>query len=127
MTKENRTIGINKSIEDGEEGCLTVDIYQTEEDIVIKSTIAGVRPDDLDISVSNDSVTIKGTRRQEEKIDADNYYYQELHWGSFSRSVLLPEDIDPDLAKASLVNGVLTLRLPKMSYKKVKKIKVLEK
>lgn len=125
MVKDNRSIGIKNSIDDAEDGCLTLDIYQTDEDIVIKSTIAGVKPDDLDVSVSNDSVTIKGYRRQEDKVEAENYYYQELHWGSFSRSVLLPEDIDPDLAKASLVNGILTLRLPKMSRKKVKKIKVL--
>lgn len=125
MSKESRQIGLKNISDNGEDGCLTLDIYQTDEDIVIKSTIAGVKPEDLDVSVSNDSVTIKGYRRQEEKIEEDNYYYQELHWGSFSRSVLLPEEIDPDIAKASLVNGILTLKLPKMSRKKIKKIKVL--
>lgn len=96
------------------EGQLTIDVYQTNNEVVIRSTIAGVTDKDLDISVTNNMVTIKGSRTAEEKVGASDYYYQELHWGSFSRSIILPVDVDADHAKASMKNGVLTIRLPKL-------------
>ncbi len=107
-----------------EEGQLTVDVYQTDDDIVVKSTIAGVTPEDLDISITNDMVTIRGQRNPEDKVKQGNYFTQELYWGAFSRSIILPEEIDPEKAAATMKNGVLTLRLPKMSRSKVKKIKI---
>lgn len=103
-----------KPIKQESEGQLTIDVYQTPNEVVIRSTIAGVTDKDLDISVTNDMVTIKGKRIEEEKIKTSDYYYQELYWGSFSRSVILPVDVDADKAKASLKNGVLTIRLPKL-------------
>jgi len=106
-----------------EEGQLTVDVYQTDDEIIIKSTIAGVTADDIDISITSDMVTIKGSRKSDEKVRTADYYYQELYWGSFSRSIILPEEIDADNAKATMKNGILTLRLPKLS-KRAKKIKV---
>ncbi len=107
-----------------DEGQLTVDVYQTEYDIVIKSTIAGVTVDDMDIAITNDMVTIKGKRNPDEEVDAESYYYQELYWGPFSRSVILPEDIDVEKATASMKNGVLTLRLPKLAKSRMKKVKI---
>ena len=107
-----------------EEGQLTVDVYQTGSDIIIKSTIAGVSPDDMDISITNDMVTIKGHRKTEEEVKQSDYYYRELYWGGFSRSIILPEEIDADHAKASMKNGVLTLKLPKLSKSKTKRIKI---
>lgn len=107
-----------------EEGQLTIDVYQTDSDIVIKSTIAGVKPEDIDISITDNMVTIKGKRIKDEKVSTENYYYQELYWGSFSRSVILPVDIDTDKAKASMKEGILTLRLPKTEKLKTKTIKV---
>ncbi|MGK2848678.1 MAG: Hsp20/alpha crystallin family protein [Minisyncoccota bacterium] len=109
---------------DGTEGQLTIDVYQTENEIVIKSTIAGVKPEDLDVSINNDMVTIKGERKNEEVVEHGNYYYQECYWGSFSRSVLLPVDVMPEKADASLKNGILTVRLPKADTTKTKKIQV---
>lgn len=106
------------------EGQLTIDVYQTEGEIVIKSTIAGVKPEDLDVSINNDMVTIKGERKNEEVVSGENYYYQECYWGVFSRSVVLPIDIISDKAEASLKNGILTIRLPKADVTKVKKIQV---
>jgi HSP20 family protein len=106
------------------EGILTVDVYQTDDDIVIKSTIAGAGADDMDISITNDMVTIKGNRKPDERVSSSNYYYQELYWGPFSRSVILPEEIDADNAKASIKNGILTLRLPKLAKTKTKRIKI---
>jgi len=107
-----------------EEGQLTIDVYQTENDIVIKSTIAGVKPEDLDVAINNDMVTIKGDRKTEEEVEDENYYYQECYWGSFSRSVVLPVDIISDKADAALKNGILTIRLPKADTTKTKKIQV---
>ncbi len=107
-----------------EEGQLTVDVYQTDDEIIIKSTVAGVTPDDMDISITNDMVTIKGRRDPSEKVKQSGYYYQELYWGPFSRSIILPEEIDADNAKAMMKNGVLTLKLPKLAKSRVKKIKV---
>jgi HSP20 family protein len=106
------------------EGQLTIDVYQTEGEIVIKSTIAGVKPEDLDVSINNDMVTIKGERKNEEVVSAENYYYQECYWGHFSRSVVLPVDILSEKAEASLKNGILTIRLPKADTNKIKKLQV---
>ena len=114
----------NKKSGDDYDGQLTVDIYQTDDDIVVQSTIAGVDQNDIDISVANDMVTIKGKRTSQEKIKPSDYYYQELFWGSFSRSIILPEDVDSDNAKASMKNGLLTIRLPKLAKTKIKKIKI---
>lgn len=109
---------------DSEEGQLTVDVYQTDTEIVIKSTIAGVGVDDIDISVTNEMVTIKGQRSSEERVRPSDFYHQELYWGAFSRSIILPEEIDPDGAKASMRNGLLTLRLPKLLKNRTKKVKI---
>jgi HSP20 family protein len=106
------------------EGQLTIDVYQTDNEIVIKSTIAGVKPEDLDVSINNDMVTIKGERKNEEIVTGENYYYQECYWGHFSRSIVLPVDIISDKAEASLKNGILTIRLPKADTTKIKKIQV---
>ena len=106
------------------EGQLTIDVYQTDNDIVIKSTIAGVKPEDLDVSISNDMVTVRGERRKEEQVDDENYYYQECYWGPFSRSVILPVDVIAEKIDASMKNGILTIRLPKSDTNKTKKIQV---
>jgi HSP20 family protein len=113
-----------ESFAETNEGQLTIDVYQTENDVVIKSTIAGVKPEDLDVSINNDMVTIKGERASEEEVSEENYYYQECYWGGFSRSVVLPVDVLSDKAEASLKNGILTIRLPKAASNKAKKIQV---
>lgn len=107
-----------------EEGELTVDIYDKGDAIVIQSTVAGVKPEDLDVSITNDSVTIRGRRERHEEVREDHYYYKELFWGTFSRSVILPEEIDEDAAEASLKHGLLVLRLPKKRRGVVQKLKV---
>jgi len=114
----------NISSSDNSEGQLTIDVYQTDNDIVIKSTIAGVKPEDLDVSINNDMVTIRGERKNEEDVSEENYYYQECYWGQFSRSVILPVDILAEKAEASMKNGIFTLRLPKADTTKTKKIQV---
>lgn len=106
------------------EGALNIDMYQTKDNVIIKSTIAGVRPDDIDITVANDMVTIKGSRSREEKVTQDDYFYQECYWGSFSRSVIVPVDIDSENIEADLKDGILTVIVPKAAKAKTKKVKV---
>jgi HSP20 family molecular chaperone IbpA len=106
----------------GVEGRLTIDVYETDTEIVVKSTVAGVDPSELDINITPDSISIRGSRTQEEKVSSDSYFYQECFWGAFSRSVILPTEIDPDHAKASLKKGVLTIRLPKLSRSEERKL-----
>lgn len=110
--------------ESAEEGQLTLDVYQTPTEIIIKTIVAGVRPEDLDVSISHEMITIKGKREENHKIEKDSYFYQELYWGSFSRSVLLPQEVDPDEAEANLKGGVLTIKLPKLNKEKVQKLKI---
>ncbi len=107
-----------------EEGQLSVDVYQDKDNIIIKSTIAGVKPEDIDISISNDLITIKGKREMEETIKDEDYFYQECYWGSFSRSIILPMEVKADQAKAELKNGILTIVLPKAKPSKAVSIKV---
>ena len=106
------------------EGQLSVDVFQTKDNLIIKSTIAGVKPEDIDISVDNDMITIRGQRKYEEEIKEDDYFYQECYWGSFSRSIVLPIEVKGDEAEASLKNGVLTVILPKAKKNKSVAIKV---
>ena len=106
------------------EGQLTIDVYQTPNEIVIMSTIAGVRPEDIDITMANDMITIKGNRKKNEEVQEEDYYYQECYWGPFSRSVILPIDVEVDQAQASMKNGILTIRLPKIEKVKTKKITI---
>jgi HSP20 family protein len=106
------------------EGQLTIDVYQTDNEIVIKSTIAGVKPEDLDVSINNDMVTIRGDRKNDEVVEGENYYYQECYWGTFSRSVILPVEVIADKAEAQMKNGILTIRLPKADTTKSKRIQV---
>jgi HSP20 family protein len=120
MPQEENNISIN----DESEGQLTIDVYQTDNDIVIKSTIAGVKPEDLDVTINSDMVSIRGERKNEEMVNEENYYYQECYWGSFSRSVILPIDVLAEKAEASMKNGILTIRLPKADNTKTKKIQV---
>jgi HSP20 family protein len=110
--------------EDYEEGQLSVDVYQTKTAVVIKSTIAGVKPEDIDISLSNDMVTIRGKREVDQSVSEDDYFYQECYWGGFSRSIILPMEVRADKAEATLKNGVLTIALPKADKARTVSLKV---
>ncbi len=107
-----------------EEGQLSVDVYQDSNNIIIKSTIAGVEPDDIDISFHNDMLTIRGERKHEKRIDEDDYFYKECYWGSFSRSIILPLEVQTEKIKATIKNGILTIVLPKTHHTDGKKISV---
>lgn len=103
---------------------LTVDVYQTDSDIIIRALVAGVRPDDLDIAITRDMVTIKGKRVEQKEVQENNYVYQELYWGAFERTVVLPAEIDVDMADAGEKHGLLTIRLPKINKDRQTKLKV---
>lgn len=105
-------------------GELAVDVYQTPDAIVVKAFIAGVQPTTIDISLTREMLTISGTRQDEREADEEDYYQRELYWGSFSRTILLPEEVDVDLAEASEKHGVLIMRLPKINKGKQTKLKV---
>jgi HSP20 family protein len=110
---------------DGEpEGQLTVDVYQTPNDIVVESAIAGVAPDDIDVNVTADSIAIRGSRKREKTVSDEDYLYQECYWGKFGRSIILPQEVDPEGAVVKFKNGILTVTLPKANKKKVHKLKV---
>lgn len=116
----------DEALDSDYEGQLTIDVFQTPKEIIIKSTIAGVGPEDIDVSIDNDMVTVKGERKNTHEVEEEDYYYQECYWGAFSRSVILPVDVVADKAAAKLKNGILTLRLPKAKESKTKKINVSE-
>ena len=107
-----------------QEGELTVDVYQTPDSVVIKSMIAGVRPEDLDIAITRDLVTIRGKREEERISDDGEYVTKELYWGSFYRTITLPVEVDVDEAEAIEKHGLLIIKLPKLDKKKKSKLKV---
>ena len=110
--------------EEADEGQLTVDVYQNGNEIVLQTMVAGVAPENLNISITRDMVTIKGRRDAPSNVSSENYFNKELYWGSFSRTVLLPQEIEPEEAEATQRHGLLTLRLPKVDKEKVREIKV---
>ncbi|PIZ56324.1 MAG: hypothetical protein COY22_01620, partial [Candidatus Tagabacteria bacterium CG_4_10_14_0_2_um_filter_40_13] len=81
-----------------EEGQLAVDVFQTPSEIIIQAVVAGTKPDELDVSITQDMVTLRGRRQKQREILGEDYYYQELYWGAFSRSILLPQEVDSDSA-----------------------------
>ena len=107
-----------------QEGELPVDMYQTNDTIVIRALVAGVSPADLDISITRDMVTIRGVREEFQEAHEDNYHHRELFWGSFSRSILLPEEIVIDEAEAQEKHGLLEIRLPKLDKQRSTQLRV---
>ena len=108
----------------GDEPELAVDVFQSPEDIIIKALVAGVPSQNLNIDLTREMVTISGSRQDEKVVAEEDYFHRELYWGSFSRTVMLPEEVDVDMAEATEAHGVLTLRLPKINKKRQTKLKV---
>ncbi len=106
------------------EGQLPVDVHQTGGDIIIRAFVAGVRPDELNISIRRDMVEIEGSRMEREQVAAPDYFTRELFWGSFSRSILLPQEIDVEASSASAKDGLLTIILPLLNKTKQTKLRV---
>jgi len=106
------------------EGTLPLDMYQTEDSVVVKSAVPGVKPDDIDITISGNTLSISGETKEEEEVTEENYIRRERRHGSFSRSVVLPEGVDPDKAEATFDDGILTLTIPKVPEAKPEVIKI---
>jgi HSP20 family molecular chaperone IbpA len=109
---------------DEEEAQLTVDVYQTETDVVVRTMVAGVQPENLSITITRSMIVIKGKREENRAITDENYYVQELYWGSFSRTISLPEEVDPEECEAVEKHGLLIIKLPKINKDRETKLKV---
>ncbi len=107
-----------------EEGQLGVDVYQTPTEIIIQAMVAGVKPEDLNITINREMVTIKGTRAKQSNISDDGYFARELYWGAFTRTIMLPQEIESEEAEATEKYGLLTIRLPKIDKNKSQRLKV---
>lgn len=112
--------------DEGLDGQLAIDVYQTPTDIIIMAPIAGVaKPEHIEINISHDVVTIRGERKPDVQVAESDYLYQECYWGRFSRSVVLPQEVDAEAAVANFSrNGILSLRLPKLVRERARKIAV---
>ena len=108
----------------GNEGQLPVDVHQTASDIIIRAFVAGVRPDELNISISRDMVEIEGSRMEREQTSGPDYFTRELFWGSFSRTIVLPQEVDVEASSASAKDGLLTIILPKLDKARQTKLRV---
>lgn len=121
MTKENKI-----HLEDqGDIGELTVDVYETDREVVVQSAIAGVTSDELDIALEQDILVIKGNRKNPVKDEDKNYFMKECYFGPFEKEIILPKEVDISQIKASMDNGLLTIKLPKLDLKQ-KKIQIEE-
>lgn len=107
-----------------QDGELPVDMYQTDDTIVIRALVAGVSPADLEISITRDMVTIRGVREEYQEAHDDGYFHRELFWGGFSRTLLLPEEVMIDEAEAQEKHGMLEIKLPKLDKHRSTQLKV---
>lgn len=106
------------------EGTLALDMYETEDSVVVKSAVPGLEPDDIDITISGNTLSMSGETKGEEEAKEENYIRRERRYGSFSRTVTLPEGLELDKAEASFQDGILTLTIPKAPEAKPKVIKI---
>ncbi len=109
MSEQTRAEDWSFSSTDGQ---LSIDVFRYGDDLVLRSTIAGVKIEDVDISIDGDLLTIRGERHIAENLTQDDWFYQECYWGPFSRSLILPMDVYTERAEATLQDGILTVRLP---------------
>ena len=110
--------------EENEEAELAVDVYQTWSDIIVQTMVAGVKPDDIEITIARDMITISGKREESRTTDEENYFTKELYWGKFSRTISLPQEVEPEEVEALEKHGLLTIRLQKVDKEKKNSIKV---
>ncbi|MFA5737158.1 MAG: Hsp20/alpha crystallin family protein [Candidatus Paceibacterota bacterium] len=126
--KESGSFAVNVKTNDWPEkepeGELSVDVYQTDSEIILQSMIAGVKPENLNISITREMITLQGKRERASEATDNDYFLSELYWGAFSRKVLLPAEVEPTECEAFEKNGLLTIRMPKIDKEKTQKIKV---
>lgn len=101
-----------------------IEMYDRKNEIVVKAELPGVAKEDIDLTITKDSLTLKGEAKKEEEIKEEDYYASEISYGSFTRTIALPVEVDSEKAKASFKNGVLEITLPKREEAKPKEIKI---
>jgi len=106
---------------------LPIDMYQTANEVVVKASVPGLKSDEVDVSITGDTLTIKGGHKEEKEVEEENYIYKERRYGTFSRSMLIPVKVKSDKAEAVFEDGTLTLTLPKAEEVKPRQIKVKAK
>ncbi len=111
--------------DDAVPGQLAVDVYETRERLVVKARTAGVNKHDLDVSIADNTLSIRGTLSAGNEDDVENYFVQECYWGEFSRSIALPVPVKEDEIEALLKDGVLTISFTKVKQDTVKKIQIM--
>ncbi len=114
-------------LEEEMEGQLSVDVIESDKEIIIKAPIAGVDADELDVAITDHTVTIRGERIEEHEVDNHSFHMQECYWGTFSRVVTLPAKVLADEANAEFNKGILIIRIPKAEINKVRKLKIAKK
>ncbi|HEV7702265.1 MAG TPA: Hsp20/alpha crystallin family protein [Candidatus Paceibacterota bacterium] len=110
--------------EEADEAELAVDVYQTTGDIIVQTMVAGVRPEDLELTIGRDVLTIRGKREENRTIDEDDYSIKELYWGKFSRDISLPAEVEPEEVEATEKHGLLTVKMQKVDKEKKNTVKV---
>lgn len=110
--------------EENEEAELAVDVYQTSTEIIVQTFVAGVKPEDLGLSIARDIATITGFREEKRNINEEDYFTKELYWGKFSRTISLPTEVEPEEVDATEKHGLLTIRLKKVDKEKKNNVKV---
>lgn len=105
-------------------GELSVDVLNTPDAIVVKAMIAGVKPSDIDVDITRDTVTLKATRHDEHEIQDESFHIRELYWGTFARTISLPEEVDVDMAEAKEKHGLLVISLPKLDKNRKTKLQI---
>ncbi|KKQ89685.1 MAG: Small heat shock protein [Berkelbacteria bacterium GW2011_GWA2_38_9] len=106
------------------EGQLAIDVYETDSELILTAPIAGVSPENIDVQISDEFITIKGERADQKQAEASGYHIQECYWGAFSRSFEIPIAVDADNAEAIMKNGILTVVIPKLQKAKAKSLKI---
>lgn len=126
LTKQSAGTGISSTWleEQAGEGELALDVYQTPSHVIVRTMVPGVKREDVEISLSRDILTIKGSRKEENEVSDQDYFHKELYWGSFSRSIVLPHEVDIERAEALENQGLLTIKLPKVDKERQTKLRV---
>ena len=128
-TKEKEKIGQVKTMKKKDwfkpEGQLVIDVFQTKDKLIIQSAVAGINPEDLEILIEGDVVTIRGKRENSSLLPGEgNYFVQECYWGAFSREIILPVEVDPNRVEATMKEGILTIILSKILRERKRKVNV---
>lgn len=110
--------------EENDEAELSVDLFQTPTDIIVQTMVAGVKPEDLELSIARDLITIRGKREESRVIDEDNYFAKELYWGKFSRTISLPAEVEPEEVEATERHGLVTIKIKKVDKEKKNNVKI---